>query len=271
MNQQEVNLVEIHNMSFRRGNRQIFSDITMTVPKGKVTAIMGPSGIGKTTLLRLIGGQLRPDTGEIWFDGDNIPALSRHHLFEARKKMSMLFQSGALFTDLTVFENVAFPLREHTAMPESLIRTTVLMKLEAVGLRGAGNLMPSELSGGMARRAALARAIALDPEMILFDEPFVGQDPITMGVLVKLIDELNHALGITCVVVSHDVPEVLSIADYAYIVAEQHIIAQGTSEELQTNDDPRVRQFLDGIADGPVPFRFPAGDYRAALLGAGSK
>ncbi|MEZ2694759.1 phospholipid ABC transporter ATP-binding protein MlaF [Hafnia alvei] len=267
MNQQATNLVEINGMSFSRGNRQIFTDITMAVPKGKITAIMGPSGIGKTTLLRLIGGQIRPDKGEIWFDGQNIPSLSRHKLFEARKKMSMLFQSGALFTDLTVFDNVAFPLREHTQLPESLIRTTVLMKLEAVGLRGAGGLMPSELSGGMARRAALARAIALDPEMILFDEPFVGQDPITMGVLVKLIDELNHSLGITCVVVSHDVPEVLSIADYAYIVADQRVVAQGGSAELSGNSDPRVRQFLDGIADGPVPFRYPAGDYRSALLG----
>lgn len=181
--------------------------------------------------------------------------------------MSMLFQSGALFTDMTVYDNVAFPLREHTRLPESLIRTTVMMKLEAVGLRGAANLMPSELSGGMARRAALARAIALDPDLILFDEPFVGQDPITMGVLVKLIDELNQSLGVTCIVVSHDVPEVLSIADKAYIVAEQSVIAQGTAEELQENTEPRVRQFLDGIADGPVPFRYPAGDYQSDLLG----
>lgn len=253
-------------MSFTRGERLIFADINMTVPRGKVTAIMGPSGIGKTTLLRLIGGQLAPDTGEIWFDGDNIPALSRQRLYDVRKKMSMLFQSGALFTDLTVFENVAFPLREHSRLPEELLHSTVMMKLEAVGLRGAANLMPAELSGGMARRAALARAIALDPELIMFDEPFVGQDPITMGVLVKLIDELNHALGVTCVVVSHDVPEVLSIADYAYIVADQHVIAEGTPEQLQTNSDMRVRQFLDGIADGPVPFRFPAGDYKTELL-----
>ena len=181
MNHQENNLVDIRGMSFSRGNRPIFTDINLTVPRGKVTAIMGPSGIGKTTLLRLIAGQLRPDCGEIWFDGENIPALSRRQLFAARKKMSMLFQSGALFTDLSVFDNVAFPLREHTRLPETLLRTVVLMKLEAVGLRGAADLMPSELSGGMARRAALARAIALDPQMILFDEPFVGQDPITMG------------------------------------------------------------------------------------------
>ncbi|MBS9439659.1 phospholipid ABC transporter ATP-binding protein MlaF [Photorhabdus noenieputensis] len=267
MNQQTANLIEIRGMYFTRGNRSIFADINLVVPRGKVTAIMGPSGIGKTTLLRLIGGQLRPERGEIWFDGDNIPALSRSRLYAARKKMSMLFQSGALFTDLSVFENVSFPLREHTNLPEEIIQTTVMMKLEAVGLRGAANLMPSELSGGMARRAALARAIALDPDLIMFDEPFVGQDPITMGVLVKLIDELNKALGVTCVVVSHDVPEVLSIADYAYIIAEQQVIAEGTAQQLHSNSDRRVRQFLDGIADGPVPFRFPAGDYKTELLG----
>ncbi|WP_311753119.1 phospholipid ABC transporter ATP-binding protein MlaF [Proteus columbae] len=270
MNAQSDNLIEVRNMNFTRGSRKIFSEINLVVPRGKVTAIMGPSGIGKTTLLRLMGGQILPDSGEIWFDGDNIPALSRSALYQARKKMSMLFQSGALFTDMNVFENVAFPLREHTNLPEALIRTTVMMKLEAVGLRGAASLMPSELSGGMARRAALARAIALDPELIMFDEPFVGQDPITMGVLVKLIDELNHALGVTCVVVSHDVPEVLSIADYAYIVAEQKVIARGSAQELQDNPDRQVRQFLDGIADGPVPFRFPAGDYQDDLLGRGN-
>lgn len=261
------NIIEIKDMSFIRGQRLIFTDMSLTIPRGKITAIMGPSGIGKTTLLRLIGGQLQPDKGEIWFDGVNIPTLSRAELYAARKKMSMLFQSGALFTDMNVFDNVAFPLREHTVLAAEIIRTVVMMKLEAVGLRGAANLMPAELSGGMARRAALARAIALDPQLILFDEPFVGQDPITMGVLVKLIDELNHALGITCVIVSHDVPEVLSIADKAYIVAEQHVIAEGTAKELQQNKDARVRQFLDGIADGPVPFKFPAGSYAADLLG----
>ncbi|WP_413483439.1 phospholipid ABC transporter ATP-binding protein MlaF [Morganella psychrotolerans] len=267
MNRQTENIIEIRNMCFRRGSRMLFNDISMDVPRGKVTAIMGPSGIGKTTLLRLIGGQLRPDSGDIWFDGDNIPALSRSKLYQSRRKMSMLFQSGALFTDMTVYDNVAFPLREHTSLTEPLIHTVVMMKLEAVGLRGAAKLMPSELSGGMARRAALARAISLDPALILFDEPFVGQDPITMGVLVKLIDELNQALGVTCIIVSHDVPEVLSIADHAYIVAEQSVIAQGTADELQNNTEPRVRQFLDGIADGPVPFRYPAGDYHADLLG----
>ncbi|HCH6354825.1 TPA: ATP-binding cassette domain-containing protein, partial [Vibrio parahaemolyticus] len=209
-------LVTVNNLTFSRGNRTIFDGIDLHVPEGKVTAIMGPSGIGKTTLLRLIGGQLYPEQGEIWFDGDNIPTLSRKKLYNARKKMSMLFQSGALFTDLNVFDNVAFPLREHTNLSEDLIRTMVLLKLEAVGLRGAAQLMPSELSGGMARRAALARAIALDPDLIMFDEPFVGQDPITMGVLVELIKDLNQALGLTSIVVSHDVPEVMSIADWVY-------------------------------------------------------
>lgn len=270
MGQTETNLVEVRGVSFARGDRPVFDNISLTVPRGKVTAIMGPSGIGKTTLLRLIGGQLRPDSGEIWFNGENIPSLSRSRLYEVRKKMSMLFQSGALFTDLTVFDNVAWPLREHTQLPPPLLHSTVMMKLEAVGLRGAAQLKPSELSGGMARRAALARAIALEPELIMFDEPFVGQDPITMGVLVKLIDELNHSLGMTCIVVSHDVPEVLSIADYAYIIADQRVIAQGTAEALREEADPRVRQFIDGIADGPVPFRFPAGDYLQDLTGSGS-
>ncbi|CAI2301152.1 phospholipid ABC transporter ATP-binding protein MlaF [Vibrio parahaemolyticus] len=251
-------LVTVNNLTFSRGNRTIFDGIDLHVPEGKVTAIMGPSGIGKTTLLRLIGGQLYPEQGEIWFDGDNIPTLSRKKLYNARKKMSMLFQSGALFTDLNVFDNVAFPLREHTNLSEDLIRTMVLLKLEAVGLRGAAQLMPSELSGGMARRAALARAIALDPDLIMFDEPFVGQDPITMGVLVELIKDLNQALGLTSIVVSHDVPEVMSIADWVYLLADGKIIAFGTPEELSQNPDPRVLQFLQGDADGPVPFRFPA-------------
>lgn len=251
-------LVKVNNLSFSRGNRPIFDNVTLQVPKGKITAIMGPSGIGKTTLLRLIGGQILPESGEIWFDGENIPSLSRRKLYRARKKMSMLFQSGALFTDLNVFDNVAFPLREHTELSEELIRTIVLLKLEAVGLRGAAQLMPSELSGGMARRAALARAIALDPELIMYDEPFVGQDPITMGVLVELIRNLNQALGLTSIVVSHDVPEVMSIADWVYLLADGKIIASGSPEELRANPDPRVQQFLQGEADGPVPFRFPA-------------
>jgi len=265
-----ANIVDVRGVSFTRSSRVIFDNISLTVPRGKITAIMGPSGIGKTTLLRLIGGQIPPSQGEILFDGENIPAMSRSRLYTVRKRMSMLFQSGALFTDMNVFDNVAYPLREHTDLPPELLKSTVMMKLEAVGLRGAAKLMPSELSGGMARRAALARAIALEPDLIMFDEPFVGQDPITMGVLVKLISELNSALGVTCIVVTHDVPEVLSIADYAYIVADKKIVAHGSAQSLQSNSDARVRQFLDGIADGPVPFRYPAGDYHKDLLGIGS-
>lgn len=252
------NLVTINNLNFSRANRKIFDDVSLSVPKGKITAIMGPSGIGKTTLLKLIGGQLMPESGQVVFDGDDIPRLSRRKLYQARKKMSMLFQSGALFTDLSVFDNVAYPLREHTDLDESLIRTLVLLKLEAVGLRGAAQLQPSELSGGMARRAALARSIALDPDLIMYDEPFVGQDPITMGVLVELIRNLNQALGLTSIVVSHDVPEVMSIADWVYLLADGKIIASGSPQSLRENDDPRVKQFLLGEADGPVPFRFPA-------------
>ncbi|KPA52850.1 phospholipid ABC transporter ATP-binding protein MlaF [Photobacterium lucens] len=260
-------LVSIKNLTFSRGERYIFDDISLDVPRGKVTAIMGPSGIGKTTLLRLIGGQITPEKGEVWFDEWNIPTLSRRDLYQARKRMSMLFQSGALFTDMNVFDNVAFPLREHTDLPEDLLRSLVLLKLEAVGLRGAAELMPNELSGGMARRAALARAIALDPELMMYDEPFVGQDPITMGVLVELISSLNKALGMTSVVVSHDVPEVMSIADYVYLLSGGKIIGSGTPQELRDNPDPRVRQFLDGDADGPVPFKFPAQPLEQDLFG----
>ena len=250
--------VELKNMTFSRGDRVIYDNMSMIFPKGKVTAIMGPSGIGKTTLLRLIGGQLRPDHGNILVDGEDIPELNRNKLYKAREKMSMLFQSGALFTEMTVFDNVAFPIREHTKLPESIIRTMVLLKLEAVGLRGARDLMPSELSGGMARRAALARAIALDPELIMYDEPFVGQDPISMGVLVRLIRDLNHSLNLTSIVVSHDVPEVMSIADYIYIVADKRVIGHGTKEQLLNSDSPLVQQFLQGDSDGPVPFHFAA-------------
>lgn len=238
------NLIEIYGVHFTRSSKVIFSDLNMTIPRGKVTAIMGPSGTGKTTLLRLIGGQLVPDKGDILFDGENIPRLSRQDLYRLRKKMSMLFQSGALFTDLNVFENVAFPLREHRALSEESLHGTVMMKLEAVGLKEAADLMPSELSGGMARRAALARAIALDPELIMFDEPFVGQDPINLAILVKLIKDLNHTLGVTCILVSHNVAEVLSIADYAYIIQDKHVIAEGSPEELKTSNNPNVRQFI---------------------------
>jgi len=261
-------LIEVRGVRFQRGNRWIFDGVDLDIQRGKITAIMGPSGTGKTTLLRLIGGQLRPDAGSIRVDGHNIPDLSRAELFEERRKMGMLFQSGALFTDLTVFENVAFPLRVHTRLPESMIRDLVLMKLQAVGLRGARDLMPSELSGGMGRRAALARAIALDPQLILFDEPFAGQDPITMGMLVKLIRLLNDALGLTSIIVSHDVPETASIADYIYVIADGKVIGHGEPDVLMNSDEPKLKQFLHGLPDGPVPFHFPAPDYASDLLRA---
>ncbi|WP_448212847.1 phospholipid ABC transporter ATP-binding protein MlaF [Colwellia sp. MEBiC06753] len=263
-------LVEIKNITFKREQRVIYDNISLSIPKGKVTAIMGPSGIGKTTLLRLIGGQIKPESGQILFDGHNIPALNRSALYDVRKRMSMLFQSGALFTEMSVYDNIAFPIREHTKLPEHIIEKMVLMKLEAVGLRGARHLKPSELSGGMARRAALARAIALDPELIMYDEPFAGQDPISMGVIVRLIKSLNDALGLTSVVVSHDVPEVMSIADYIYIIAEQKIIGQGTPDEVRKANSPLVKQFVEGEADGPVPFHFKAPPYKEELL-RGSK
>lgn len=256
MGQSAANLVDMRDVSFSRGERCIFDNISLTVPRGKITAIMGPSGIGKTTLLRLIGGQIPPDKGEILFDGENVPAMSRSRLYTVRKRMSMLFQSGALFTDMNVFDNVAYPLREHTNLPAPLLKSVVMMKLEAVGLRGAAKLMPSELSGGMARRAALARAIALEPDLIMFDEPFVGQDPITMGVLVKLISELNSALGVTCVVVSHDVPEVLSIADHAWIMADKKIVAHGSAQALQENTDRACVSSLTVL---------PTGRFRSAI------
>ena len=260
------NLIEVNHLTFKRGERVIYDDLNLAVQRGKITAIMGPSGIGKTTLLKLIGGQLQPERGEILFDGQDICSLSHRELYEVRKRMGMLFQSGALFTDISTFDNVAFPIREHTRLPDSLIRQIVLMKLEAVGLRGAADLMPSELSGGMARRAALARAIALDPDLIMFDEPFTGQDPISMGVIVSLIKRLNEALNLTSIVVSHDVNEILSIADYAYIIADKHVIAEGTSEQLLASQDPQVVQFLKGEADGPVRFHYPAKDYVEELF-----
>lgn len=260
------NIIDIRAMTFSRGSRTIFDSIDIQVPRGKVTAIMGPSGTGKTTLLKLIGGQLKPDAGQILLDGDNIPTLGRSELFAARERMGMLFQSGALFTDMSVFENVAFPIRVHTDLSADMIRDVVLMKLQAVGLRGAADLMPSELSGGMARRVALARAIALDPDIVMYDEPFTGQDPIAMGVLVNLIRRLNQALGHTSIVVSHDINETLSIADYVYIVADGRVIAKGSPEELASVESDQVRQFMQGLPDGPVPFHYPAPDYLQQLL-----
>lgn len=260
-------LVEIQNLNFSRGEHVIFDDISLSIPKGKVTAIMGPSGIGKTTLLKLMGGQLIPDSGRVLFDGKDVHRCSREQLFNMRKRMSMLFQSGALFTDMNVFDNVAFALREHSGLSENIIRRIVLMKLEAVGLRGTASMMPSELSGGMQRRAALARAIALEPEMVMYDEPFAGQDPVSMGVLVKLISELSDTLQLTSVVISHDVQEVLSIADYVYVMADKRIIAHGTPLELKNADNPQLKQFIGGEPDGPVPFHFPAKDYQKELVG----
>ncbi len=257
--------IQIENLVFRRGERTIFNGLNLSIPRGKVVAIMGPSGTGKTTLLKLIAGQLRPHAGRVLVDGEDVHRLSRRRLFALRQRMGMLFQSGALLTDLSVFDNVAFPLREHTRLSETMIRRLVLMKLQAVGLRGARELMPSELSGGMARRVALARAIAMDPEMIMYDEPFVGQDPITMGVLLKLIRKLNVSLGLTSVVVSHDVDEVLSIADYAYVLSQGRVVAEGEAAAIRHSEDAYVRQFLEGQPDGPVPFHFPAGDYRKDL------
>lgn len=259
-------LIEVKNLTFKRGERTIYHNLNLKIEKGKITAIMGPSGIGKTTLLKLIGGQLIPESGQILFDGQDICSLSTKELYQVRERMGMLFQSGALFTDMSTFENVAFPIREHTKLPESIIRKMVLMKLETVGLRGAAELMPNELSGGMARRAALARAIALDPDLIMYDEPFTGQDPISMGVIVDLIKKLNEILDLTSIVISHDVTEVLSIADYGYIVAEQKIIAEGTPAQLKASQDPRVVQFLSGQADGPVKFHYPAKNYEEELF-----
>lgn len=248
-------------MSFSHENgvgRAIFQDVDIVIPRGKVIAIMGPSGTGKTTLLRLIGGQLAPTSGSITVAGQAIHHLSIKDLYRLRKRMGMLFQTGGLFTDINVFDNVAFALREHTTLPASMIQTLVLMKLEMVGLRGARELMPGELSGGMARRVALARAISLDPELIMYDEPFTGQDPISMGVLVKLIRMLNDALGITSVIVSHDVQETLSIADYAYVISDKHIIGHGTPSQLAVDKSERLQQFIKGLPDGPVPFDYPA-------------
>jgi len=250
-------LVECRNLSFGYGQRPILDDLSFTVPRGKVTALMGASGGGKTTVLRLIGGQLRPQRGELRFDGQDVAALDRQGLYEMRRRMGMLFQFGALFTDLSVFENVAFPLREHTSLPEELIRDVVLMKLNAVGLRGARDLMPSQVSGGMARRVALARAMALDPELVMYDEPFAGLDPISLGTAAQLIRRLNDTLGITSIVVSHDLEETFLIADQVIVLANGRIAAQGTPEELRRSSDPLVHQFVHAEPDGPVHFHYP--------------
>jgi len=259
-------LVDIREVHFSRSGRPILKGISMPIRRGQVTAIMGGSGCGKTTLLNLVGGRIKPDRGTITVDGESVPDLKTKELFALRKRMGMLFQTGALLTDLSLFENVAFPIREHTKLPESILRKVVLMKLEAVGLRGAHSLMPSELSGGMARRAALARAIALEPMMIMYDEPFTGLDPISKGVIAKLIRELNQSLGITSIVVSHDVAETCAISDYAYLVGDGRIIGEGTPAVVQKSDSEHVRQFMDGLPDGPVPYQYPADDYYEDLM-----
>ncbi|MBM3357571.1 MAG: ABC transporter ATP-binding protein [Betaproteobacteria bacterium] len=255
------NLIEIRKVTFGYGRKPVLKDIEMKIPRGKVVSIMGISGSGKTTILRLVGGVLRAQRGEVIVDGKNIDELDRDGIYRLRRRMGMLFQFGALFTDLSVFDNVAFQLREHTDLPETMIRDLVYMKLHAVGLRGAHRLMPSELSGGMARRVALARAVALDPALIMYDEPFTGLDPISLGVIGNLIRKLNEALGATSIVVTHDVQETLGLVDYVYYLSEGVIVAEGTPDEMRENAEPLVRQFVYGEADGPVAFQYPAVEY----------
>ena len=264
-------LVQIRDLNFSYDSRAILSGINITIPRGKVVAIMGQSGCGKTTTLRLIGGQLRPTSGEVRVAGQVVHELNDDKLYQMRRRMGMLFQFGALFTDMSVYDNVAFQMREHTDLPESLIHDLVLMKLHAVGLRGAHNLMPSELSGGMARRVALARAIALDPMLIMYDEPFAGLDPISLSIVGELIRTLNDALGASSIVVTHDVQESLKIVDYVYFVSEGRIVAEGTAEDIKHSEAPYVHQFVWGEADGPVPFQYPARPYGEELMTQPSK
>ena len=259
-------MISIENLYFYRETRVIFNNLSLQLPREKITAIMGPSGTGKTTLLRLMGGQLQPAAGQITVDGVNLSGLSRKALYQLRRKMGVLFQEGGLFTDLNVFENVAFPLREHTKLPEEIVRDLVLMHLEAVGLRGAAKLRIDQLSGGMARRVAMARAIIMGPLIMMYDEPFSGQDPIGRGVLLRLIKELNTALNLTSIVVSHDVEEAIKIADYVAILFQGEIIGYGTPTEILKNPSPKVQQFLRGMADGPVSFHHPAKNYTEDLL-----
>ncbi len=259
-------IVEVRDVHYSIGGRPIFSGLSLQIQRGRITAVMGPSGTGKTTLLRLITGQIRPDSGQVLFDGIDVSTLSTSELYKLRLRMGMLFQNGALLTDEDVFENVAFPLREHTDLPEALIRNIVLPKLQAVGLRGAARLMPSELSGGMARRVALARAMATDPEVLIYDEPFTGLDPISMGMIVRLVRQMNYALGITSIVVSHDVEELAILADASYIIAGGKVAASGSFVELKDHESEIVHQFINGLADGPVAFHYPAPDYYDDLL-----
>ncbi len=254
-------IVEAKDIRFSFGERVVYSGLNLIIPREKVTVIMGPSGCGKSTFLSLLGGRLQPGSGKLKFNGSPIPASKSPALFKMRRKMGMLFQNSALLTDLSVFDNVAFPFREQTDLPEQLIRILVLMKLEMVGLRGAQDLMPSELSGGMARRVSLARAIALDPQLIMYDEPFAGLDPISMGVIVQLIRKLNDALGITSVIVTHDVTEGCSIADYVYLLDSGVTAGHGTAQEMLNSKQPGIRQFMNGLPDGPVGYHYPAKNY----------
>lgn len=267
MPQSTDKLIEIHDLVYTRGARKIFDGLNLTIHAGRVTAIMGPSGTGKTTLLGLITRQLVPDSGTILVDGINIATLSQTELYELRKRFGMLFQNGALLTDLSVFENVAFPLREHTRLTNRLIRHVVLTKLHAVGLRGAADLMPQELSGGMARRVALARAMVMDPDILIYDEPFVGLDPISMGVIVRLVRRMNDALGITSIIVSHDIQEVSTVADCSFLISDGQVAASGSPDELTEASSDLVRQFMHGMADGPVAFHYDAPGYEEQLLG----
>ena len=267
MSDNSENLIEIRDLKYSRGARVIFEDLDLTVKRGEVTALMGPSGTGKTTLLRLITRQLIPQNGAIFVNGVDIASLNLRELYELRQRFGMLFQNGALLTDLNVFENVAFPLREHTKLTNRLIRHVVLTKLHAVGLRGAADMTPAELSGGMARRVALARAMVMDPEILIYDEPFVGLDPISMGVIVRLVRRMNDALGITSIVVSHDVAEVSTVADRSYLISDGKVAASGSPHELNAANSELVRQFMHGMADGPVAFHYDAPDYAEQLLG----
>jgi phospholipid/cholesterol/gamma-HCH transport system ATP-binding protein len=261
-------VVAVRDVHYAVGGRPIFAGLDLEVRRGRITAIMGPSGTGKTTLLRLITRQVAPARGQVSVFGEDLSALGRNQVYALRRRMGMLFQNGALLTDMDVFENVAFPVREHTDLPESLLRLLVLTKLQAVGLRGAAQLTPGELSGGMARRVALARAIVMDPEILLYDEPFVGLDPISLGFILRLIKHMNQALGITSVVVSHDVQELATIADDSYLISEGRVAAAGTPAQLKASDSAAVRQFMTGSAEGPVPFHYPAPDYATQLLEA---
>lgn len=261
------NLIEVHDLDYSFGARKIFKGLNLTIRRGQVTAFMGPSGTGKTTLLRLITRQLVPDRGVILVNGVDIASLSLTKLYEMRQRFGMLFQNGALLTDISVFENVAFPLREHTRLTNRLIRHVVLTKLHAVGLRGAADMMPAQLSGGMARRVALARAMVMDPEILIYDEPFVGLDPISMGVIVRLVRRMNDALGISSIIVSHDVQEISTVADCSYLISDGKVAASGSPDELNKASSELVRQFMHGMADGPVAFHFNAPDYEEQLLG----